>query len=155
MGKMLTNYNNLSTNKEKEKYDASMKQLMIILTVGVAFYYILPIIFMLMFGNKTHSLYIYLMFDINPVFVFGACFLHGKNHGFKWFTPVATGLMFIPTVFVFGYDLRFASMGIFYMVIGVFGTLTGYLMLRRKLKRKAPIGLNGNPNKYASKKKKK
>lgn len=141
MGKMLTNFNNLNDDKVAKAYRASMKQLYWILGVATLLYYVIPYI-LLLFQNRNPAVYGYLIVDFFTLFAFISCFMHSKNHGVVWYVPIMIGTFFLPTVMIFNYDFRYAIFSIVYIVIGFFGCFTGYLFLRRKKKKKAPIGLN-------------
>ncbi len=142
MGKMLTDYSNLHENKEMKEYAASMKHLYWVLGVAVVFYYVIPYIFMLAFGQLPASLYGFLVVDVFSFFVFIACFLFSRKHGVIWYVPIMTALLYLPTVIIFNCAWQYAVFTIVYVVLGYFGCLAGYLFLRRKKNRKAPIGVN-------------
>ncbi len=143
MGKMLTDYNSFKNNdKEMKEYAASMKYLYWILGIAVVFYYVIPYIFMLTFGHLPAGLYGFLVVDVFSFFVFIACFMFSRKHGFLWYVPVMTGLLYLPTVIIFNCVWQYAVFTIVYIVLGYFGCLAGYLFLRRRKNKRAPIGVN-------------
>lgn len=150
MGKMLTNYNNLRGNNEMKEYQASIKSMYWVLGVAVLFYYGIPYIIILAFHGLPAGLYGYLAFNVFPFYAFMGCFMHSRKHNVIWYIPVMTGLIYLPTVLIYNCAWQYAFLTIVYVALGYFGTLAGYLFIRRKKKRKAPIGAN-----YAVKKSRK
>ncbi len=142
MGKMLTNYNNLNGNNEMKEYQASIKHMYWILGAAVLFYYGMPYIVMLAFHELPAKLYGYLVFNVFTVYAYMGCFMHSRKHNVVWYVPIMTGLIYLPTVLIYNCAWQYALMTIVYIILGFFGSLTGYLFLRRKKKRKAPIGVN-------------
>lgn len=142
MGKMLTNYNNLHDNNEMKEYEASIKHMYWILGAAVIFYYGIPYIFILVFHQLPSTLYGYLVFDVFSVYAFTACFLHSRKHNFVWYVPIMTGMIYLPTVLIYNCAWQYAFFTIVYIVLGYFGSFAGYLFLRRKKNRRAPIGVN-------------
>lgn len=143
MARHNTNYKNLKPNSEQEQYEASMRQLCVILVVLTVFYYVIPYILMLMrLGDNMDALYVLILAGIYPVVVFTSGFIHGNKNGFIWYVPLMIGLYFLPTALVVYQDFRFATFALMYAILAYFGEGASYLFARRKNKRHAPIGAN-------------
>ena len=155
----LSDYNKMS-NKEKEEYEASIKKLYVILGVGTIFFYIIPYATMFT-GALINVIMPMLVYNVNTLYAFMACFLHARKHNFKIWVPSAIALFFVPTIVIYGDriyggDYRMIFMAGVYFVLGIFGEFTGYLFIRRKNSKKQPLGLNnlvnGRQNKSYNKK---
>lgn len=150
---MLTNYNNLS-DKEKKKYEKSLKAMYIILGIATIFFYVLP--FLCIFTGKLSEIFTaMLLINVNTIFVFIACLMHSRKYDFNVMPPLALAIFYMPTVIIFYGDLRFIMFCIIYFVLGLFGEFTGHLFVKRKKSNKQPFGLNRLANGKKEKKSKK
>lgn len=137
---MLTNYSNLS-DKDKKKFEQSIKAMYRILGLAVIFFYVLP--FACMFtGNLAQVLVPMILLNINTIFVFIACLIHSKKYNFSVLIPVALAIFYIPTVIILYRDFHYMMFAAIYLVLGLFGEFTGYLFLKRKYNKRQPFGLN-------------
>ena len=156
MAKNINDFNKLN-DKEKQEYEASIRQFYKILIVATFFFYLIPFIIILACGKngKVAALILeFLLFNIFTLFSFIANFLHSKIHGFKIMVPLGISIYFIPVAFIY-YTPVVISYALMYFILGMFGQLTGFLMLRRKKSKRQPLGLNNLVNKKVSKPKKK
>lgn len=115
----------------KENMQRSLNHLYIVLMFGVMCYYILPFLCGLYFGGNN-DLFAYNLIYINTVYSFGACYFHAIKNGFKWYLPVAVGLFYVPSCLAFGYT-SIVLMGLVYLVLGIFGSISGNTVFRRKM----------------------
>ncbi len=140
MGKILTDYTNLS-DKDKKEYMQSIKKLYIILGLATIFFYVIPFVILFM-GDWGKVLFPMLLINVNTIFAFMACFLHSRKHDFSILVPSAIAIFFIPTVVIFLRDYHYVIFALMYFVLGLFGEFTGHLFLRRKKSKRQPLGLN-------------
>jgi len=130
MNKNIKDYQNMENGKAQEAAKKSLNQLYVVLMVGILCYYIMPFLCGFYFsGNK--DIYNYIFLYINTVYSFASCYIHSLKNGFVWYVPVAVGLFFVPSCISFGY-ISISLMALVYLVLGLFGSFTGYLMYRKK-----------------------
>src|SRR5574344_440459 len=98
MAKNLTDYNKLD-DKEKQEYEASIKQFYKILITATFIFYVFPFIVVASCGKQEKLALLileFLLYNIFTLFSFMANFLHAKNHGFKIIVPIGIAVFFIP-----------------------------------------------------------
>lgn len=130
MNKNINEYSKMENGKAQEALKRSLNHLYIVLGVGVLCYYVLPFLCGFYF-NGNRDIFNYILLYINTVYSFGSCYIHAVKNGFKWYVPVAVGLFFVPSCMAFGY-ISISLMSLVYLVLGLFGSFTGFLMYRRK-----------------------
>ena len=64
---------------------------------------------------------------INSAYCFLICMVYSLKEGYKWYLPFLTGLLFIPTMFIF-YDISSIVYIALYIFVGCVGNLIGGLI---------------------------
>ncbi|MDE5780831.1 MAG: hypothetical protein K2I03_05055 [Lachnospiraceae bacterium] len=130
MNKNISEYSRMEHGKAEAAAQKALNHLYIVLIIGILCYYIMPFLCGLYLGGNK-DVFNYILLYINTVYSFGSCYIHAVKNGFKWYVPVAVGLFFVPSCMAFGY-ISVSLMGLVYVVLGMFGSFTGFLMYRRK-----------------------
>lgn len=139
--KLNADYSTMS-EKERKEYELSLKYLYTAMAFGILFYYVMPYILLGFGGEVGKTLYGYSFMSIYPVFIFVASFLHARKFGFQVIIPAALAIFFLPTSFIFYRNAGLVPFAFFFFIMGLFGELSGFLLLRRSKSKKQPLGLN-------------
>lgn len=147
--KRINEYSNMtSADREEKAAKKAINNLYVVMMFGVLCYYVLPFLCMIYFKGVT-EIYNYILLYVNTVYSYIACYLHAVKNDFKIYTPLAVGLLFVPSCITFGY-ISIVMMSVLYLALGFFGAFTGHIVYKRKL--------NGNKtllSKYVDRKKQK
>lgn len=133
MNKNINEYSKMENGKAEKAAQKSLNNLYAVLMAGILCYYILPFLCGLYLGGNKY-VFNYIFLYINTVYSFVSCYIHAVKNGFKWYVPAAVGLFFVPSCIAFHY-IAMSLMALVYVVLGLFGSFTGYLMYRRKNKK--------------------
>lgn len=130
MNKNINEYSRMDNGKSEAAAQRALNHLYVILIIGILCYYIMPFLCGFYLGGNK-DVFNYILLYVNTVYSFGSCYIHAVKNGFKWYVPVAVGLFFVPSCIAFRY-VSMSLMGLVYVVLGFFGSFTGFLMYRRK-----------------------
>lgn len=67
----------------------------------IGLFYLLPLPSVLDSHVANGTLLTYALFIVNPIIVFFGYFMFGLKAGFHWWSPLVTGGLFFPTVYIY------------------------------------------------------
>lgn len=121
----------LKLNAKKQKKGDNMKQeeknIIVITLITIFIFNLFPTI--AKFYPSVMSIYIVFLglIAINSAYCFLICMVYSLKEGYKWYLPFLTGLLFIPTMFIF-YDISSIVYIALYIFVGCVGNLIGGLI---------------------------
>lgn len=103
---------------------AAAKAFIPYLWMYIALFYLLPLPSLIDAHAANEELLKYALFMVNPIIVFLGYFLYGIKAGFQWWAPIATVVLFLPTVF-FYYNYTALVYTLIYLGLAVMGMVCG------------------------------
>ena len=110
----------LKLNAKKQKKGDNMKQeeknIIVTTLITIFIFNLFPTI--AKFYPSIMSIYMVFLglIAINSAYCFLICMVYSLKEGYKWYLPFLTGLLFIPTMFIF-YDISIKKKSVFCLFI--------------------------------------
>ncbi|MDL2237136.1 hypothetical protein LJC56_04805 [Christensenellaceae bacterium OttesenSCG-928-K19] len=110
---------------------SEFKKLLPYFVILCIIFYALP--FPSLFYAENASYLITTLLIINPAICFVLHVVYALYHGFKWYIPLLSGALFVPTIFIF-YNETATLYTFSYIVLSFIGAAVGYSFYKNRKK---------------------